>query len=230
MWDAHFAYKICTEGKELLLPTGSRFEAGYELTSLDENEVTPIVDRAVDRPVPDLASIPLYISGVNHFTRTLQNVGADWRYVWPWDAEGDSASTPVFDRRFGFDDSSCLRIDSRGSGTSCWKATTLGPAFGGEPFVGGSKYQLSAMVKTSKLEGKTMIAMRLHRENNGSVFDIQNYETFTSGQTLQGDADWKLLKLITPPISPAPDRLHLLLIQEGRGTTWFDNVLFEVLS
>jgi hypothetical protein len=89
---------------------------------------------------------------------------------------------------------------------------------------------LSAMVKTSKLEGKTMIAMRLHRENNGSVFDIQNYETFTSGQTLQGDADWKLLKLITPPISPAPDRLHLLLIQEGRGTTWFDNVLFEVLS
>jgi hypothetical protein len=27
MWDAHFAYKICSEGKEVLLPAGSHFEA-----------------------------------------------------------------------------------------------------------------------------------------------------------------------------------------------------------
>ncbi len=230
MWDAHFGYKICTEGKEALLPAGTRFEAGYVLTSLDEKEAQPIVDRAVDRPVPDLATIPLYVPGVNDFTRTLQNVWTDWRYIWPWEAEGDSGSTRVLDTAFGFDDSTCLRIDSRGTGKSCWKLTTLGPAFGDKPFVGGSKYQLSAMVKTSKLQGKTMIAMRLHRESHGSVFDIQNYDTFTSDKTLQGDTDWRMLKLVTPPISPAPDRLHLLLIQQGIGTTWFDNVLFEVLS
>ena len=230
MWDAHFAYKICTEGKEVLLPAGSHFEAGYELTSLDKNEAKPIIERAVDRPAPDLTTIPLYVSGVNHFTRTLQNAGADWRYIWPWEAEGDSVSTPVFDLGFGFDDSSCLRIDSPRAGKSCWKVTTLGPAFGGKPFASGSQYQLSAIVKTSTLEGKSMIAVRLHRENRGSVFEIQNYETFTSGQTLQGDTDWRLLKVITPPISPAPDRLHLLLIQEGSGTTWFDDVFFEVLS
>jgi hypothetical protein len=229
MWDAHFGYKICIEGKEVLLPAGSHFEAAYELTSLDEIEAKPIVDRAVDRPVPDLATIPLYVSGVNHFTRTLQNAGADWRYIWPWDSEGDSVSTPVFDLEFGFDDSSCLRIDSRGAGKSCWKVTTLGPAFGGKPFVDGSQYRLSAIVKTSKLEGKSAIAIRLHRKNRESVFDIQNYETFTS-QTLHGDTDWRLLKVITPPISPPPDRLHLLLTQEGSGTTWFDDVFFEVLD
>jgi hypothetical protein len=230
MWDAHFAYKICNEGKEIVLPAGSHFEASYELTSLDESEAKAIVERAVDRPSPELSTIPLYVSGVNHFRRTLQNVDADWRYIWPWESEGDSLSTPIFDLRTGFDDSSCLRIDSRGSGKSCWKVTTLGPAFGGKPFVDGSQYQLSAIVKTSNLEGKTMIAVRLHRENQGSVFDLQNYEVFTSGHTLQGDTDWRLLKLITPPISPAPDRLHLLLIQEGSGTTWFDDVFFEVLS
>lgn len=230
MWDAHFAYKTCTSGKEILLPAGSHFEACYELTSLDKHEAKSISDRAMDRPAPDLATIPLYVSGVNHFTRTLQNAGPDWRYIWPWEAEGDSVSTPVFDLEFGFDDSSCLRIDSRGAGKSCWKVTTLGPAFGGKPFSDGSQYQLSAIVKTSKLEGKAMIALRLHRENQGSAFEIQNYEMFTSGQTLQGDTDWRLLKVITPPISPAPDRLHLLLIQEGSGTTWFDDVSFEVLS
>ena len=230
MWDAHFAYKICKEGNEVHLPAGSHLEAGYELTSLGKDEAKLIMDRAVDRPAPDLSTIPLYVSGVNHFRGTLQNAGADWRYVWPWEAEGDSVSTPIFDLGFGFDDSSCLRIDSRGQGKSCWKVTTLGPAFGGKPFVDGTQYRLSAIVKTSKLEGKTMIAIRLHRENRGSVFDIQNYETFTSGQTFQGDTDWRLLKVITPPISPSPDRLHLLLIQEGSGTTWFDDVFFEVLA
>ena len=230
MWDAHFAYKICSEGKEVRLPTGSHFEASYELTSLDKSEAKPIIDRAVNRPAPELATIPLYVSGVNHFTRTLQNAGLDWRYIWPWEAEGDSVSTPVFDLEFGFDDSSCLRIDSRASGKSCWKVTTLGPAFGGKPFADGSQYRLSAIVKTSKVEGKSIIALRLHRENQGSVFEIQKYEMFTSSQTLQGDTDWRLLKVITPPISPAPDRLHLLLIQEGSGTTWFDDVFFEVLS
>jgi len=227
MWDAHFAYKICTEGKDVLLPAGSHFDAGYELTSLEGNEAQPIVDRAVDRPGPDLATIPLYVPGEDHFIRTLRSAPSDWRYIWPWEAEGDSVSRPVFDPGSG--DSSCLRIDSRGAGKSCWKVTTLGPAFGGEPFVDGSQYRLSAIVKTSKLEGMAMIALRLHRGNRGSVFDILNYETFTSGQTLQGDTEWRVLNAITPPISPAPDRLHLLLIQEGSGTTWFDDVFYEVL-
>ena len=230
MWDAHFAYKICTEGKEVLLPAGSHFEAAYELTSLDETEAKSIVDRATDRRAPDLARIPLYVGGVNHFTRTLQNAGGDLRYIWPWEAEGDSVSTPVFDLGFGFDDTSCLKIDSRGNGTSCWKVTTLGPAFGGKPFVDGAQYQLSAIVKTRKLDGKSVIAVRLHRADRGSVFDLQNYETFTSGQTLQEDSDWRLVKVLTPPISPPPDRIHLLLIQEGSGTTWFDDVFFEALS
>src|SRR5512141_2481369 len=74
MWDAHFAYKICTEGRDVLLPAGAHFEAGYELSSIDENEAEAIIDKAVDRPAPELAKIPLYVPGVNHFTRTLQNI------------------------------------------------------------------------------------------------------------------------------------------------------------
>jgi hypothetical protein len=230
MWDAHFAYKICIEGKDVILPAGAHFEASYELGSIDEKEAESIIDKAVDKPAPELATIPLYVPGVNHFTRTLQNIGRDWRYVWPWETEGDAVSTPVFDLAYGFDDTSCLRIDSTGNGKSCWKVTTLGPAFGGKPFVDGAQYQLSAIMKTMKLEGKSMIALRLHRTGKGSEFDLQNYETFTSGLTLQGDADWRLVKVITPPVTPVPDRVHILLIQEGCGTTWFDDVFFEVLS
>lgn len=74
-----------------------------------------------------------------------------------------------------------------------------------------------------------MLAIRLHRENSGSVFNIDNYEVIASMHSLQGTSRWTKLEVITPPIFPAPDRLHLLLIQEGKGTTWFDNVLLEVL-
>lgn len=230
MWDAHFAYKICDEGKDVVLPAGSHVEAEYELTSLDRNEAKAIVDRAVNRPAPELASIPLYVSVVNRFSETLQNTRTDLRYVWPWESEVGPGSGLVLDRTCGFDDSSSLKIESRGKGRSCWKATAIGPAFGGKHFVGGSRYELSAMVKTSDLAGSAMIAVRLHREGHGSVFDMNTYETFTSIQHLEGDTDWSVLKVITPPVSPFPDRLHLLLIQEGNGTTWFDNVFLEVLS
>ena len=228
MWDAHFAFKICHEGTEVRLPAGSHFEAAYELTSIDREEATQIAQQAVPRPAPDLSLIPLHGTGVDRFDRTL-DTDNDCRFIWPWEAEGSEQAVLALDRSTGFDDASSLRIDSR-NGSSCWKLTTLGPAYGEKPFVAGSRYQLTAQVKTSRLKGKAQIAVRLHREDRGSVFDLHNYETFTSAQMVDGDTDWKMLKIVTPSISPAPDRIHLLLMQEGSGTSWFDNVSFEELT
>ena len=229
MWDAHFAYKICREGTEVRLPAGSHFEAAYELTSIDNPEAQQIVQQAMSRPAPDLSSIPLHVPGVDRFDRTMENTDGDCRFIWPWEPEGSEQSVLALDRSEGFGDTSSLRIDSLG-GTSCWKLTTLGPAYGEKPFAGRSRFQLSAYVKTSKLKGKARIAVRLHREDRGSVFDLHKYETFASDQTADGDTDWTQLKIVTPSISPAPDRIHLLLVQEGSGTSWFDNVSFEVLT
>ncbi|MEX2117411.1 MAG: hypothetical protein WEB37_11035 [Bacteroidota bacterium] len=225
MWDAHFAYKVCTDGKDVLLPNGSHFEAAYELTSLDKTEVQQILARAENRQAIDLNTVPMYIPGVNPCAKHFRNVGKDLRYVWPWEPEENGS-----DAKFGFDDSACLSIDSRGTGFSQWKLATFGPAFGGKPFVAGCRYRVSAFVKTSHLKGKAMIAVRLHKEGHGSVFDLQYYETFVSEEKVQGDSEWSPLRFITPVISPAPDRLHLLLIQEGSGTTLFRDVSFEVLS
>lgn len=224
MWDAHFAFKVCTEGKDVLLSNGTHFEAAYELRSLDRREARQIQERVQHRPI-DLNSVPLYVPDVNPCVQPFRNVGKDLRYVWPWESEGNGA-----DAEFKFDDSGCLSIRSRGNGISQWKLTTIGPAFGGKPFMAGRRYQLSTFVKTSQLKGKVLVAVRLHRTDRGSVFDLQNYETFFSEQTIQSDSDWSLLRFTTPAISPAPDRLHLLLILEGSGTTLFRDVTFEVLK
>jgi hypothetical protein len=229
MWDTHFAYEICGEGKDTILPAGTHFEASYELSSLAANETAEILAGALDRPAPELATTPLYVRGINRFSETLQSVEGDLRFIWPWETEGTAVSVLTLDQECGFDDSTSVRIDSENAGRSCWKATTLGPAFGDKPFVDASRYELTALVKTANLEGRAMLAIRLHRENSGSVFNIDNYEVVTSMHSLRGTSPWTKLEVITPPISPAPDRLHLLLIQEGKGTTWFDNVLLEVL-
>jgi len=229
MWDTHFAYKICGEVKDVLLPAGTHLEAGYELASLAASETAEILAGALDRPAPELATTPLYVKGINRFSETLQGVEGDLRFLWPWETEGTAASTFTLDQACGFDDSTSVRIHSESADRACWKATTLGPAFGDIPFVDGSRYALTALVKTAQLDGRAMLAIRLHRKNNGSVFDIHNYEVFTSMHSLQGASPWSKLEVITPPITPAPDRLHILLIQEGKGTTWFDNVLLEVL-
>lgn len=224
MWDAHFAFKVCTDGKDVLLPNGTHFEAAYELRSLDASEAGQIQARAKNQDI-DLDSVPLYIPEVNPCAQHFRNVGNDLRYVWPWESDGDGA-----DAGFTFDDSACLGISSRGNSVSQWKLTTIGPAFGGKPFAAGCRYRVSTFVKASRLKGKVSIAVRLHRADRGSVFDLQNYETFFSEQTIQSDSDWSPLTFTTPMIFPAPDRLHLLLILEGSGTTMFRDVSFEVLK
>ena len=227
MWDSHFAYKVCIGGGTVAVPAGTQFTAGYRLTSMDEREAQGIVQRAIERPSSAIDTIPLYVNGVNRFSETILTVGEDRRFVWPWEPEAGQNATLVRDQSCGFDDNTSLRISSQDPGISCWKATTLGPAFGGDPFTEGSRYRLTARVKTASLAGQSLIAIRLHRENRGSVFDLRNYEIFEAPAPLRGDADWTLLEAITPPIAPAPDRLHMLLIQSGSGTTWFDNVLLE---
>lgn len=229
MWDSHFAYKVCTDGKSVTIPAGTQFMAGYKLLSLDEREAEGVVRRAIDRPSSAIESVPLYVNGVNKFSETILTIKEDPRFVWPWEHEDGEDALLVRDLWCGYDDSSSLRISSEGPGSSCWKATTIGPAFGGKSFTASSRYRLTARVKIVSLAGQSLIAIRLHREDHGSVFDLRNYEIFESPLPLRGDSDWTLLELLTPPITPAPDRLHVLLMQRGIGTTWFDNVLLEML-
>jgi hypothetical protein len=229
MWDAHFAYKVCTEGKEVLLPQGSHFEAEYELASLRRSETNEIIRTAQDRPAPERARTPILVEGVNRFSETLDSARADWNFVWPWESEGGEGALLSVDRNTGYDDSASLRIDVTGGGRACWKATALGPAFGGSAFPEAARYRFSAYVKTLGLQGRAVIALRFHREGERDIFVPEKYETLSSRSLPGGDNNWTCLEIVTPPVSPRPDRFHLLIIQEGNGSTWFDNACLEVL-
>jgi hypothetical protein len=230
MWDGHFAFKVCAGEEPVDLPGGSRFEAAYRLSSVGREPGAKLVEAARKRDAPEINEIPLYTAGVNRFDTTWNDLPQGATGVWPWGHEIDSAGDGVecsLDRETGYDDRSSLRIVGGARARARWIATTLGPAFGGAPFKDHGRFRLEAFVRTGQLAGRATLSIRLHRSGIGDVFDTASYDLFSGAREASGDTDWVRLSVETPPISPPPDRLHLLLEHEGSGTSWFDNVLLE---
>ena len=55
---------------------------------------------------------------------------------------------------------------------------------------------------------------------------MQDYETFASEPQPGGGKGWLPLTVITPPLRPRADRVHVMLEVKGEGTVWFDDVEF----
>jgi hypothetical protein len=223
MWDAHFAFDV-TEGKaSVVLPGGALLHAAYTLSSLDRKAAEALIVGATDRPAPERG--PLYVEGVNRFSDTIDTPGIDVQNAWPWETEGAGEFT--VDRACGYDDVHSLRIRHSETATGVWKATALGPAYGKPGWRGGAQFRFSARVRSKDFTGVAAVGIRLHREGREGLFDTERYERYIS-ETLGGEA-WTHLEVITPPIVPPPDRLHLLLVGRGKGSVWFDNAHLEVL-
>ncbi len=231
MWDAHFGYRMCHSPGGMILGAGSRHEASVRITRIGRAEGAGLIARGTRADAAEAALTPVYIDGINTFRETLLSLPDREQTAWPWTFEatgGDPArAMGTIDSSRGYDDTSSLRISSKRTGGGRWIATTLGPAFGGPPFVDGRRYRLSAVASSSSLKGVARAGVRLHREGTPGQADTRAYELYWSGSGCSGTAPWTPLEVITPTISPPPDRVHLLLDQEGGGTSWFDNVLFE---
>lgn len=230
MWDAHFGYRICDDLQNKLLAGNRTFSAAFLLYAIDRQAATTLAANAREVVAPEIDQIPIYVPGVNTFAHTLRDFPGQQADLWPWSHECEGAehlAEFALDREQGFDDSCSLRIRNTGPGNSQWLATTLGPAFGQPAFRDGARLRLTAYVRTEGVQNQTGIAIRLHRAGHGDLFKVSEYEVFPSQQTLRGTCEWQRLQVTTPPLSPAPDRVHLLLRLAGSGASWFDNVLFE---
>ena len=231
MWDAHIAYRCCTAPGEFILQPGTHREASIRLTSLDKGKGTALLNGSVSAAPPDLAEMPIYTRGLNTFRENIQSFPGQDHDIWPWAFEvGDGSSEHVrgfLERRVGYDDTCSLCVATAASARGVWLATTLGPAYGEAPFRNKKRFRLTAMVRTELLSGVSRIGIRLHREGFAGLGDTTVYDYFWSSRSSSGSCVWTALEVITPAISPPPDRIHLMLDHHGQGTTWFDNVLFE---
>ena len=235
MWDTHFACRVIprSSSSKAITLTDQCFQAAFRLYAIDRQHAERVAKHADITNNQELLHHPLYLEGINTFANTLADFPEHAPHLWPWGFETTSDSSPssifIYDKSKGFDDHFSLAIFQKEGATSRWLATTIGPAFGQQDFVDAARYRLTAHICTANVR-HAHIAIRLHRTGLGSVFDLSNYETFRSPQRLSGTNNWQKIELVTPPISPKPDRLHLILEQIGAGKSWFDNVVLEKLE
>ncbi len=234
MWDTHFGLKICRAGRNVRLKPGTVLHAAYALTAESRSRWQAAARHARLRPAGAAVDTPVWAGGRHTFAETFRSPKIDGNTAWPWETAVTSgpASGVQFarDTRVGCTDRYSLRLCSVRAMQAAWQATTLGPAFGERAFHRGGRLRLTAWVRTRDLRGEVSVALRVHRTGRGSVFDVGNYEVFPSAAVRSAATEWTELKVTTPALAPAPDRVHVLLRLGGRGTVWFDDVVFERLK
>lgn len=228
MWDVHFGLKICREAKPVILPMATILQATYTLSVESKSRLQPLVQRARHLPTGAALDQPVWMGGRHSFQETFRSEKIDRNTAWPWQTaviHGDEQDVRFTrDKRVGHEDSHSLKVENLRSADSAWQATTLGPAFGERAFRSGGRLRLSAMVRIRGSEGKARVALRVHREGKGSVYAVSDYEFYPSQEMTQTNRGWHELTVTTPRLSPAPDRVHVLLQLDGRGAAWFDEV------
>lgn len=229
MWDVHAALRVCSDRRDVVLAAGGVWRAVWELGVLRRAEASAMLARARDVDGGAVLDTPLIERGVNSFARTFRDAGDDAARVWPWThvitaGEADHVAASRSDS-VGCSDSCSVRITHAAPAASRWEATALGPAFGEPAFSDSAPRLLRAMLRTSNLQGAARIAVRVHREGLAGLFDIGQWERFESEALQTCDSEWTELLCAIPPLTPRPDRVHVLLEVEGRGTVWFDDVL-----
>jgi hypothetical protein len=232
MWDAHIGYRAV--GQQTSIEGPVEFTAEYALYTLTRAEAERLINESQYVPDASLDDIPIYVDGINRFDITLTNYRGDITNAWPWERQTDAQDAVQlvcrYDCNTGYDDQRSLQIIHASACCSSWMFTCLGPAYGQAPFLEGLRYHLSACVRVKGRSGKVRVAVRLHREGQGRVFDLSSYEVHASPWHSPDPDVWKVLTVWTPTIAPAPDRIHLMLQYEGEGVCWFDNVLFDMIA
>lgn len=224
MWDLHLAIKSCHDGRARRLPEGTTHRAHALLSAIGRSEGMLIAGRARIAETAETSQVPIIVDGIHSFAETLATTRRDPADVWPWETEADSPGARfLVDRATGYDDQVSLCITSSAPVRGAWKATALGPAFRQKPFRDGERLSASGLVKTSLTGGAAAIALRVHREGEEGLFDPAGYE-LTRSPLCTGTGGWTRVEVVTPPLSPPPDRVHILLELNGSGRCWFDNV------
>jgi len=231
MWDTHFGYRICNQSAEVTLEGRQEFQAKFKLYGIDEKTATSLIKDAQEPPVTEILDIPIYINGLNTFSKSLLHFPRKFDKLWQWNFESQGKyAKGIVDRKQGFSDSNSLKIENFQPTESAWIATSIGPAYGEESIPDGARLKLTAMVKTENLTEKTDIAIRFFSPGMGNIFYISDYQVIQSVSFLTGTQNWQKIEIITPPISPAPERVHLLLRLIGTGKAWFDDVIFKKIK
>ncbi|MCI0496081.1 hypothetical protein L0Z72_13835, partial [candidate division KSB1 bacterium] len=230
MWDTHFGFRICDQSNDVILAGKQEFQAKFKLYSINKKTAAAMIEDAQEPDLTEILQIPIYIDGLNTFSKSLLDLPEKFDKLWQWNFETNGKATGSLDHQSGYSDHHSLKIENHQPTESAWLATSIGPAYGEAPIPDRVRLKLSALVRTENLNGRADIAIRYFSFGMGNIFNISDYRIIQSEFFLSKTQNWQKIEVITALLSPAPERVHLLLRMSGTGKAWFDDVILEKFS
>lgn len=233
MYDIHLAYKICSKGEDVTLPSGTRYHARYRVFQYNEIRASEILKISKRILLSDDLSMPRYEIGVNSFEVGVKVNETDTSWYWK-DRPGSPNVSLIWDKSTGHSENCALKIVTETFSSGMWDLMGWGPLV--KP---GRKYRITAYVKTENLIGKGAYLAYSFYDVRGGNTEIQdglitwNPEVKPHPQTsdvkLTGTNDWRKISLTTSEAPPDAKCLNVKLCHSGKGTSWFDDVQIEEL-
>ena len=141
---------------------------------------------------------------------------------WPWLPEGDGCE---WSRTEGHSDSFSLKISKQTDGPSEWLMDRESEGAWTERWTASTGFRVSAYVKTESVEGRgSCLAVRW------GIYNYPQRFPYICSEKLTGSNDWTRLTVeILGPAPPEVGATYIILRQDGKGTTWFDDLAVTVL-
>ncbi len=206
-WDPHLTMRVPHDANSLV------YEVAIEQFPRAEGQA--LLARAKTIPFRDdpQYQVPVFTRDmVNTFGKLL-----DHPDEWAWEPQSRRCS---IDERVGYDDSRSVTIRSEGLGRTAWYARALGvDYFDHRPLEGG--YRVRAVVKTRDVAGGARLGVLCY--NGPETWLYEEPEAVSAfSQGVHGTNDWTSAEVRFD--ATGYSRFKIVLEQDGRGQSWFDNV------
>ncbi|OGG51140.1 MAG: hypothetical protein A3F84_14445 [Candidatus Handelsmanbacteria bacterium RIFCSPLOWO2_12_FULL_64_10] len=142
---------------------------------------------------------------------------------WPWHPDGEGLS---WDRAFGRSDNFSLKVQKETPGPSEWFYDREGDGAWTEPWRPTVGFRVTGYIRTGNVKGRgSCIAVRW------GVYNYPERYPYICSEKLSGTNDWTRVSVeIQGRHPPDCSGIHIILRQDGSGTTWFDDLRVERLQ
>jgi hypothetical protein len=220
-YDVHMG--LILRNEELSYPIEARFRV-FQLSDSDAKHMESLARLPSLKPEEARFSIlPAYERRCS-FEKPC-DISKPYEGIDPWIWMPLAGTGHSWEKGEGHSDGFSLKIEKQDFGLAQWGIQHEGAGGWMGPWMPRRPVSISCFVKTKDVEGLgSSIAARYNIPNEPDVYPI------LSSKRLRGNNDWTRLSVRLGPAPKETYFIHIFLRQEGRGTTWFDDLEVEYLK
>lgn len=222
----NWGYDIHCRGRYTCEELYERICAHFRIRLCPDDQAQHLLDAA--RPVPSFSvngfdMLPLYERHTS-FSKGLklnEPTPGDTD-PWPWLPEGEGTTWCTDEGR---SDRFSLKISKEAPEPAEWRMEREGVGAWTEAWNADLRFRISVYIKTADVQGRGSCAAVCW-----AGYNYARRYPYVCSERLTGTHDWTRVSVeIYGPPPPDISSIHIVLRQDGSGTTWFDDLDVEIL-